>query len=79
MATSLRPFQSQTMARLVVGYRQVIHSAGRWLRQGRTAAVWGLQVAVYPLYAAVQGVRLGYRQLRAARPWHRRWGARRAA
>ena len=73
MATSLRPFQSQTMARLVVGYRQVIHSAGRWLRQGRTAAVWGLQVAVYPLYAAVQGMRLGYRQLRAARPWQRVW------
>ncbi len=73
MATSLRPFQSQTMARLVAGYRQVIHGAGRWLRQGRTAAVWGLQVAVYPLYAAVQGVRLGYRQLRAARPWQRVW------
>ncbi|WOD41643.1 hypothetical protein [Nodosilinea sp. E11] len=71
MATSLRPFQSQTMARLMAGYRQVTHGAGRWLRQGRTAVTWGLQVVAYPLYAAVQGVRLGYRQLRAAPPWQR--------
>ncbi|HSM83437.1 MAG TPA: hypothetical protein VLS96_17250 [Nodosilinea sp.] len=73
MATSSRRFQSQTVARLVAGYRQVAHSAGRWLRQGRTALVWGLQVAAYPLYAAVQGARLGYRQLRAARPWQPVW------
>lgn len=73
MASSSRPFQSQTVARLVAGYRQVAHGAGRWLRQGRTAAVWGLQVAVYPLYAAVQGTRMGFRQLRARRPWQSLW------
>ncbi|MFQ4135193.1 hypothetical protein PGN35_002630 [Nodosilinea sp. PGN35] len=73
MATSSRSFQSQTVGRLVAGYRQVAHSAGQWLRQGRTAAVWGLQVAVYPLYAAVQGWRLGSRRLQAARPWQRVW------
>ncbi len=69
MATSSRRFQSQTVARLVTGFRQVTQGAGQWLRQGRTAAVWGLQVAIYPLYAAVQGLRMGYRQLQAARPW----------
>ena len=75
MATSSRPFQSQTVARLVAGYRQMAHEAGRWLRKGCTAAVWGLQVAVYPLYVAVQGVRLGYRQLRAKRPWQPLWAS----
>ncbi|MGG6238021.1 hypothetical protein ACQ4N7_05220 [Nodosilinea sp. AN01ver1] len=73
MATSSRPFQSQTVARLVAGYRQMARGAGHWLRQGRTAAVWGLQVAVYPLYVAVQGLRMGYRQLRAAHPWQPLW------
>ncbi|MBD1876826.1 hypothetical protein H6F75_25400 [Nodosilinea sp. FACHB-131] len=73
MATSSRSFQSQTVGRLVAGYRQVAHSAGQWLRQGRTAAVWGLQVVAYPLYAAVQGLRIGSRQLQAARPWRPVW------
>ncbi|MBD2110612.1 MULTISPECIES: hypothetical protein [Cyanophyceae] len=73
MATSSRSFQSQTVARLMAGYRQVAHSTGQWLRQGRTAAVWGLQVAVYPLYAAVQGLRMGARQLQATRPWRPVW------
>ncbi|MBD1914909.1 MULTISPECIES: hypothetical protein [Cyanophyceae] len=73
MATSSRSFRSQTVARLVAGYRQVAHSTGQWLRQGRIAAVWGLQVAVYPLYAAVQGLRMGYRRLQATRPWRPVW------
>lgn len=73
MATSSRSFQSQSVARLMAGYRQVARSAGQWLRQGRTAVVWGLQVAIYPIYAAAQGVRLGYRRLRASRPWQRAW------
>ena len=73
MATSSRPFQSQTVARLLSGYRQMARGAGHWLRQGRTAVVWGLQVAVYPLYVAVQGLRMGYRQLRAAHPWRPLW------
>lgn len=77
MATSSRPFQSQTVARLVAGSRQVIRSAGQWLRQGRAGAVrgavWGLQVALYPFYAVVQGARLGYRRLQASRPWQRAW------
>ncbi|MGB3199432.1 MAG: hypothetical protein WBA99_00930 [Nodosilinea sp.] len=73
MATSFRPFQSQTVAHLVAGYRQMGRGVGQWLRQGRTAAVWGLQVVVYPLYAAVQGLRMGYRQLRATRPWQPLW------
>ncbi|MBD2106009.1 hypothetical protein [Nodosilinea sp. FACHB-13] len=73
MATSSRSFQSQTVARLVAGYQQMAHSTGQWLRQGRTAAVWGLQVAVYPFYAAVQGLRMGARQLQATRPWRPVW------
>ncbi|MEA5450573.1 hypothetical protein VB780_18485 [Leptolyngbya sp. CCNP1308] len=73
MATSSRSFQSQTVGRLVAGYRQVARSAGQWLRQGRTAAVWGLQVAAYPLYAAVQGLRMGSRRLQATRPWQPVW------
>ncbi|MBW4485914.1 MAG: hypothetical protein KME14_25595 [Tildeniella torsiva UHER 1998/13D] len=73
MATSSRSFQSQTVGRLVAGYRQVAHSTGQWLRQGRTAAVWGLQVVAYPLYAAVQGLRMGSRRLQVARPWQPVW------
>lgn len=73
MATSSRPFQSQTVSRLVAGYRQLTHGAGRWLRQGRTAVVWAAQVALYPLYAVVQTVRLGYRRLGTTRPWQRVW------
>ncbi|MGB3138016.1 MAG: hypothetical protein WBG38_06415 [Nodosilinea sp.] len=73
MATSSRPFQSRTVARLAAGYRQVTHEAGQWLRQSRIAAIWGLQVVAYPLYVAVQGVRVSYRRLRAARPWQPLW------
>jgi hypothetical protein len=73
MATSSRSFQSQTVARLVAGYRQVAHSTGQWLRQGRIAAVWGVQVVAYPLYAAVQGLRMGSRRLQATRPWQPIW------
>lgn len=77
MATSSRRFQSQTVARLVAGSRQVTRSAGRWLRQGRAVAVqgavWSLQIAAYPIYLAAQGVRLGYRRLRASSPWQRAW------
>lgn len=75
MATSSRSFRSQTVARLVAGYRQVAHSTGQWLRQGRTAAIWGLQVAVYPLYAAVQGLRMGHRRLQATRSWRSAWAS----
>ncbi|MBE9140630.1 hypothetical protein IQ254_26090 [Nodosilinea sp. LEGE 07088] len=73
MATSSRPFQSRTIASLRAGYRQMFHNAERWLHQGRTAVVWGIQVALYPLYAAVQGLRLGYRQLRAGQSWRQTW------
>ncbi len=59
------------MARLLAGYRQLAHGAGRLLRQGRTALVWGVQVAVYPAYVAFQGMRRGYRQLLVGRPWQR--------
>lgn len=75
MATSSRSFQSQTVGRLVARYRQVAHTAGQWLRQGRTAAVWGLQVVAYPLYAAVQGLRMGARRLQATRPWQPVWAS----
>jgi hypothetical protein len=73
MATSSRPFQSQTVARLVAGGRQIAQGGGRWLRQGRTMAVWAFQVVVYPLYAAAQTLRMAQRQLRATQPWHPVW------
>lgn len=69
MASSSRPFQSQTVSRLVAGYRQLAQGAARILRQGRTALAWGMQVAVYPVYVAFQSIRTGYRRLLATDPW----------
>jgi hypothetical protein len=57
MAASSRPFQSQTVTRLLAGYRQFAQGAERWLRQGRTALLWGVQVALYPAYVGFQSVR----------------------
>ncbi|TVP67844.1 MAG: hypothetical protein EA342_07550 [Leptolyngbya sp. LCM1.Bin17] len=75
MAASPRRFQSQTLSRLVAGYRQLLHGTEKLLRHSRTALVWGVQVAVYPFYAALQGVRMAHQQLSAASPWQR-WKAR---
>lgn len=69
MASSSRPFQSQTVSRLVAGYRQLKQGAARLWRQGRTAVVWGAQAAVYPVYVALQVVKMAHRQLQDSRPW----------
>ncbi|NMF85214.1 hypothetical protein [Nodosilinea sp. P-1105] len=75
MAASPRRFQSQTLSRLVAGYRQWRHGTGQLLRRGRTALVWGVQMVVYPVYAAMQAVRMAHRQLAASSAWQR-WTAR---
>jgi hypothetical protein len=69
MASSSRPFQSHTVSRLLAGYRQLAHGAERWLRQGRTALLWGVQVTLYPAYIALQSVRTASRKMQAAQPW----------
>ena len=69
MASSSRPFQSQTISRLLAGYRQMAHGAERLLRQGKTALLWGVQVIAFPLYVAFQGVRSASRTLQATKPW----------
>jgi hypothetical protein len=69
MASSSRPFQSQTVSRLLAGYRQMAHGAERLLRQGKTALLWGVQVIAFPLYVAFQGVRSAARTLQATKPW----------
>lgn len=71
MASSSRSFQSQTVSRLLAGYRQVAHGAERLLRHGRTALLWGVQVVAFPLYVAFQGVRSAARTLQATKPWQR--------
>jgi len=69
MASSSRPFQSQTVSRLLAGYRQLAHGAERLLRQGQTALLWGVQVIAFPLYVALQGMRSAARTLEATKPW----------
>lgn len=69
MASSSRSFQSQTISRLLAGYRQMAHGAERLLRQGKTALLWGVQVIAFPLYVAFQGVRSAARTLQATQPW----------
>jgi hypothetical protein len=69
MASSSRPFESQTVSRLVAGYRNLRHGAKTMFRQGRLALLWGVQVAVFPAYVALQGVRTGYRRLQRQHPW----------
>ncbi|NJL47193.1 MAG: hypothetical protein HC929_06425 [Leptolyngbyaceae cyanobacterium SM2_5_2] len=71
MAASSRPFQSQTVAHGLAGYRWFARSAERWLRQGRMALLWGLQVALYPAYLGFQSVRTLSRRLQATQPWSR--------
>ena len=69
MASSSRPFQSQTISRLMAGYRQLTQGAERLLRQGQTALLWGVQVVAFPLYVALQSVRSAARTLEATKPW----------
>ena len=69
MASSSRPFQSQTVSRLLAGYRQMTQGAERLLHQGKTALLWGVQVIAFPLYVAFQGVRSAARTLQATKPW----------
>lgn len=69
MASSSRPFQSQTVSRLLAGYRQMAHGAEHLLRRGKTALLWGVQVITFPLYVAFQGVRSAARTLETTQPW----------
>jgi len=69
MASSSRPFESQTVSRLVAGYRNLQHGAKTLFRQGRLALLWGVQVTVFPAYVAFQGIRTGYRRLQRRHPW----------
>jgi hypothetical protein len=71
MAASSRPFQSQTVTRWLAGYRQFAQGAERWLRQGRTALLWGVQVALYPAYVGFQSLRSLSRRLQATQPWQK--------
>ncbi|MFH7243997.1 MAG: hypothetical protein ACHWZW_14240 [Spirulina sp.] len=45
------------------------HGAERFLHQGKTALLWGIQVIAFPLYVAFQGVRSAARTLQATKPW----------
>lgn len=71
MASSSRPFQSQTVSRLLAGYRNLRHGAKTLFRNGRIALLWGVQVAVFPAYVAFQSIRTGYRRLQSKSPWQR--------
>lgn len=71
MASSSRPFESQTVSRLWSGYRRLEHSAKGLFRKGRLALIWGVQVVAFPAYVAVQSIRTGYRRLQSQNPWQR--------
>ncbi|MFZ4641161.1 MAG: hypothetical protein ACOYMP_12265 [Nodosilinea sp.] len=72
MASSLRPLRSQTLSQLLRGYRHLSYRTQRWLRQGSAALTWALQVALYPAYVALQGLRSASRRLTAAPAWRSR-------
>ncbi|MBU6229925.1 MAG: hypothetical protein KGQ93_09545 [Cyanobacteria bacterium REEB459] len=69
MASSPRPFRSQTLSQLLKGYRQIGYGVQRWLREGGAALIWGVQVALYPVYVGVQTLRSTSRRLVAATVW----------
>jgi len=71
MASSSRPFESQTVSRLMAGYRNLQHSAKTLFFKGRLALLWGVQVAVFPAYVAFQSIRTGYRRLQSQHPLQR--------
>lgn len=68
MASSSRPFQSQTATRLVSAYRAWSYKAQAVLRRAQVGAAWGIQVALYPVYVLFQTSRILYRQITAADP-----------
>jgi hypothetical protein len=74
MASSSRPFQSRTVSQLLIGGRRWGRSLAEWMRRSRIGMIWGVQVAVYPAYVVVQGIRKGYRSWQILRPWDRAKG-----
>ncbi len=69
MASSSRPLRSQTLSQLLRGYRHLNYRTQRWLRQGSAALTWALQVALYPAYVGLQGLRSVSRRLTAPSTW----------
>ncbi|HEY9736085.1 MAG TPA: hypothetical protein V6D06_07375 [Trichocoleus sp.] len=68
MASSSRPFQSQTATRLLSAYRAWSHKTQEVLKRARVGVVWGAQVALYPVYVLFQTGRILYRQVAAVDP-----------
>ncbi|HEY9877103.1 MAG TPA: hypothetical protein V6D29_01545 [Leptolyngbyaceae cyanobacterium] len=68
MASSSRPFQSQTINRLLGTYYQWSQKLSQGIRWLQVKAVWAIQVALYPGYAAFQATRVVYRKIAAADP-----------
>jgi hypothetical protein len=68
MASSSRPFESQTVSRLMASYRSLQHGAKTLFLRGRLALLWGVQVAVFPAYVTFQSIRTGYRRLQTKHP-----------
>lgn len=68
MASSSRPFQSHTVNRILGTYYEWSQKLSQGIRWLRLKAVWALQVALYPGYAAFQVGRIAYRRIAAADP-----------
>jgi hypothetical protein len=68
MASSSRPFESQTVSRLMAGYRNLQHGAKKLFLKGQLALLWGAQVVAFPAYVVVQSLRTGYRRLQTKHP-----------
>lgn len=66
MAPSSRPYQSQALKWLLRKSNQLSEGYARSARQLTSAAVWGLQVVLYPVYALFQTGRMTRQQMYAA-------------
>ncbi|MBE9076122.1 hypothetical protein IQ241_02235 [Romeria aff. gracilis LEGE 07310] len=63
MPSSSRPYQSRLLKFALGQYQQGLERHRRAVRQATTAATWGVQTALYPVYVLFQSGRLVGRQL----------------
>lgn len=61
-------FQSRVFSQLSQRSLRLRDQVGRWVRHSQVAAVWSIQIVLYPLYAGFQALRTANRQFSQARP-----------
>jgi hypothetical protein len=68
MPSSSRPYQSKILRFVLSQFQQGVERHRRAFRQVRSAATWGVQLALSPVYAVLRAARLAGRQLGQATP-----------